>query len=70
MSHPHKYDDTNKQDAEKNHAWAGTVDGRILPIVWFKPGESVNSNIPELVQYRLNNHLKLWSAIESNRNVE
>ena len=45
MSNPHKYDDTNKQGAEKIMAWAGIVDGRILPIVWFKPGESVNFQI-------------------------
>ena len=26
-------------------AWAGIVGGRILPIIWFKPGESVNFQI-------------------------
>ena len=65
MSNPHKYDDTNKQGAEKIMAWAGIVDGRILPIVWFKPGESVNSQI-----YLNLLETKLWPAIESDRNVD
>ena len=43
ISNPHKYDDTNEQDAEKIMAWTGIVDGRILPIVLFKSGESVIS---------------------------
>ena len=46
-------------------ALAGIVDGRILPTVWFKPGETVNYQI-----YLNLLETKLWPAIESDRNVD
>ena len=41
-------------------AWAGVINGKILPIVWFQQGETINSK-------RYLNLLKteLWSEIES-----
>ena len=44
-TNPHLYDDSVKQGAEKTMAWAAVVNGRILPIVWFQEGQSVNAEI-------------------------
>ena len=44
-TNPHLYDDSLKQGAEKIMAWADMVNGRILPIVWFQEGQSVNTEI-------------------------
>ena len=59
ISNPYVYDDSVKQGAEKVMAWAAIVNGRVLPLVWFPKGVSVNSD----------NYLKLlrdvlWPSIQ------
>lgn len=62
---PHAYDASVKQGAEKVMAWAGIVNGCVLPIVWFQRGISVNSqNYLELLQ---NN---MWPSVENNSDLE
>ena len=39
------YDASVKQGTEKVMAWTGIVNGRVLPLVWFPKGVSVNSDI-------------------------
>jgi hypothetical protein len=41
-SNPFLYDDSIKQGASKILCWAGIIDGRILPLVWFGQGVTIN----------------------------
>ena len=65
IENPHVYDASVKQGAEKVMAWAGIVNGRVLPIVWFPNNVSVNSE----------NYLKLlqdvmWPSVEEEADSE
>ena len=60
VENPFVCEESVSQGAEKLMAWAGVINGRILPIVWFKKGESVNSD-----RYLDMLKKKLWPAIRS-----
>ena len=46
LVHPHDYEEQQEQGGEKVMAWVGIVDGRVLPVYWFKDdkGHSVSVN--------------------------
>ena len=44
IENPYAYDDCIRQGAEKVMCWAAIVDGKVLPLVWFDAGTSVNSD--------------------------
>ena len=44
VENPYEYDDCIRQGAEKVMCWAAVVDGRVLSLVWFDAGTSVNSD--------------------------
>lgn len=45
---PHEYEEQQEQGGEKVMAWVGVIDGRILPVYWFKKdgNRTVNVNGP------------------------
>jgi hypothetical protein len=65
IKNPFLYDDSVKQGGEKVMSWAAIVDGRVLPIVWFNDGESVNSE-----RYLNLLKKKLWPAVRSDANEQ
>ncbi len=63
-TNPFLYDDSIKQGSEKVMCWAGVVDGRVLPIVWFSAGESVDSK-----KYLGLLKNKLWPAVSETATI-
>lgn len=63
IKNPFAYADSIKQGGQKVMAWAAIVDGRVLPIVWFVNGVSVDSD-----RYLDLLKKKLWPAVRSEAN--
>ena len=64
LENPYVLEESVTQGAEKLMCWAGVINGRILPIVWFEKGESVNS-----VRYLELLEKKLWPAVRADASI-